>query len=423
MTLAAAMGLWWCALIALLFGSAALALMQPWVAAGRASNEKRPPVSVLVPLREAGEAESVANASIIGLDYPELEVLFSVKEADQGKVQDDGVEHTSPSERCGEGGPTKSGRMGCGPLTRPHWEKMWAAGHTPSGLAGQVHLPYFVEKANRAARFIETAARPGFNPKIANLLEPLDAAAHDFLLIKDAGTALAPGTLAAMMRGFVAGTGLVCAVPIGRAPRSFAASVEAALINTYGARLVLAASVLGAGAGLGAAMLLDRRDLRAAGGLGAIATTIADDHALAKILGRQGLRTVLAVPTVDQDLGARRFADVWRRHLRWAVCRRVEEPMAFHAEPLVGLVAACLAAWFGADWLGISWALLLAAAIVLWPLAEMILAILKGWPVTAGMPFAIILREMLMPVLWLAALLTREIAWGSTRIPVRRRRS
>jgi ceramide glucosyltransferase len=280
-----------------------------------------------------------------------------------------------------------------------------------------------VEKANRAARFIETAARPGFNPKIANLLQPLDAAAHDFLLVKDAGTALAPGTLAAMMRGFVAGTGLVCAVPIGRAPRSFAASVEAALINTYGARLVLAASVLGAGAGLGAAMLLDRRDLRAAGGLGAIATTIADDHALAKILGRQGLRTVLAVPTVDQDLGARRFADVWRRHLRWAVCRRVEEPMAFHAEPLVGLVAACLAAWFGADWLGISWALLLAAAIVLWPLAEMILAILKGWPVTAGMPFAIIVREMLMPVLWLAALLTREIAWGSTRIPVRRRRS
>jgi ceramide glucosyltransferase len=170
-------------------------------------------------------------------------------------------------------------------------------------------------------------------------------------------------------------------------------------------------------------MLLRRSDLQRAGGLEAIATAVADDHALARLLGGQGLRTVFAAETVDQALGGRSLAQIWRRHLRWAICRRLEEPLAFFAEPLTGLLAACVAGCGVAYVLDLPAALLLAATIVLWPLVETALAALKGWPLAWTTPLAILARELAMPLLWLNALLARRIAWGSASIsiPARRR--
>ena len=169
-------------------------------------------------------------------------------------------------------------------------------------------------------------------------------------------------------------------------------------------------------------MLLRRRDLQAAGGLSAILNAVADDHALAKLLRGRGLRPVFAGATVDQDLGARRPGQIWQRHLRWAICRRLEEPLAFAAEPLTGLPAACLAAFAGAAFLGLPAMSLLVLTILLWPAAECVLAWRKGWPLIWAMPFAVLLREVIMPALWLNALLARRLAWGTATIALAGRR-
>lgn len=362
MTLFAALaGLWWLALVALLLGSTLLALLQPALAARRAVAGERGPVSVLVPLRRAEEAQNEANRKLTDLNDPGLEVLFSVQ---------------------------------------------FAASHPP--LKG--------EGVQAPARILFTTPIPGANPKIANLLEPVEAAAHDLLLIKDAATILPPDALTAMMASLAPGVGLVSSVPVARAPGNFAAMLEASLVNTYGGRLLLALSALGGGAGIGAAMLLRRADLEAAGSLRAILRAVADDHALAKLLKARGLRPVFAAATVDQDLGARRPGEIWRRHLRWAICRRLEEPLAFAAEPLTGLPAACLAALAGAALLGLPAIPLLALTILLWPAAECVLAWRKGWPLSPAMPLAVLAREAIMPVLWLNALAARRLAWGTATI-------
>ncbi|QEN89300.1 glycosyltransferase [Labrys sp. KNU-23] len=365
--------LWWAGLIALLLGSTLLALLQPTLAARRAVAGERGPISVLVPLRRIEETQSEASRKLLDLDYPGLEILFSVSR----KQTEGAASHPFPP---GEG--------------------MKRAG----------------------ASLLFTTPIPDANPKIANLVESVEAAVHDLLLIKDAGTILPSGVLAAMTASLVPGVGLVCAVPVARAPGNFAALLEASLVNTYGGRLLLALSALGGGAGIGAAMLLRRRDLQAAGGLSAILNAVADDHALAKLLRGRGLRPVFAGATVDQDLGARRPGQIWQRHLRWAICRRLEEPLAFAAEPLTGLPAACLAAFAGAAFLGLPAMSLLVLTILLWPAAECVLAWRKGWPLIWAMPFAVLLREVIMPALWLNALLARRLAWGTATIALAGRR-
>jgi ceramide glucosyltransferase len=423
--LAGLLSVWWCALVALLLGSALLAALQPWLARGRAGHAERPPVSVLVPLRREEEAQSQANGALGQLDYPAFEILFSVKRdsqrtglSSQGAGLPPHEAGEGPGEGCGQDMALHSDRS---LLPKLNPERRALAGHTPSDPTSSGHLPQLRGEGFRAA-LVTTAPRPNFNPKLANLIEPIEIAANDLLLIKDTATVLPPNGLTAMVAALMPGVGLVCAVPIARAPHGLLAQIEAALINTYGARLLLALSALGGGAGIGAAMLLRRSDLQRAGGLETIATAVADDHALARLLGGQGLRTVFAAETVDQALGGRRLAQIWRRHLRWAICRRLEEPLAFFAEPLTGLLAACVAGCGVAYVLDLPAARLLAATIVLWPLVETALAALKGWPLAWTTPLAILARELAVPLLWLNALLARRIVWGSASIPIPARR-
>ena len=73
-------------------------------------------------------------------------------------------------------------------------------------------------------------------------------------------------------------------------------------------------------------------------------------HALAGI----GLRTVIIGAPIYQMLGARRFADVYNRQMRWAVIRRQNELPGFLAEPLSLSVFVALAAAFAAPLIGWS---------------------------------------------------------------------
>ncbi|MDZ5449350.1 precorrin-3B synthase [Labrys sp. ZIDIC5] len=87
------------------------------------------------------------------------------------------------SEGNAWGGPTKSGRMGCGPLATPFPVGVLLADHTPSAVASQRHLPHFVEKAAAPSRLAGphpagffTAAAP-FGRLDAGQLEGLAAIA------------------------------------------------------------------------------------------------------------------------------------------------------------------------------------------------------------------------------------------------------
>ncbi len=361
---------WW--LLSLFFhlGSTVAACFQPTVRRKSATKHDQPAVSVIVPVKEMAPELEAAFISIFSQSYPQFEVLISA------------AEERSPA----------------------------------LDLARKVAARFPKLKA----RFISNDPRVALNPKINNLASPLAAADHDLILIKDSNIQLDPDQLSGFVSYFTKNVGLVVAAPIGVQPETFPAHIECAIMNGYVARFLLAASAIGWGFGIGAIMLFDRRDFNKAGGIAALAETIAEDHALSKALGRIGLKTVIAASIVRQVVGRRKFTDVWARQLRWLVCRRIEEPMAYYAEPFIGAFFTTGAGAIGATFFGLHAWLLAATTILLWVAAEISFIAIKGLGLSWQSPFAIICSELMLPILWLHARISHKISWGGQPREIRR---
>ncbi|MCI0468159.1 MAG: ceramide glucosyltransferase, partial [Beijerinckiaceae bacterium] len=185
------------------------------------------------------------------------------------------------------------------------------------------------------------------------------------------------------------------------------------------ARLLLGASVLGIGFGVGKAMLYRRSDLAKAGGISAISQSLAEDTALSLALARVGLKTVFSHQTVAQEIGARSFAEIYARQLRWSVIRRQNERFTFPLEPLASPLPAAFAAALAAplascpSWLGF------ALTLSLWFCAETGFALCKSWEVSAWSLLAFLGREVLALASWLHAFTTHEVVWADVRFDAR----
>jgi ceramide glucosyltransferase len=250
------------------------------------------------------------------------------------------------------------------------------------------------------------------SPKLNNLVGAFEGARHDLIFMKDSNTILAPGDLEAAVRQLTPDIGLVAAIPVAVGAENFVACVEQSTMNGAHARVLMTASLVGREVGVGKFMLFRRSDLNRAGGIAMLASTVGEDNAMGKALARLGLKTVFSHRVVRQELGERRLADVYDRQMRWAVIRRDEERTSFLMEPVTFVFPAAIAAAFAAPLAGVIPLLAAAATIAGWFAAETLLAMTKGWGVSAAAPAAFLCREILLPCVWLNAWLTNRVVWA-----------
>jgi ceramide glucosyltransferase len=359
---------WWSAAVALFCISLGAALAQPLVQRRRATRKDRPPISAIIPIKLLDPGFATAQASMFAQDYPAYEVLIAA------------AEQESPALEVA---------------------RRIAASHPEV-----------------SCRFLRSTGTAAVSPKLNNLAAPLAAATHDLVLTKDSNITLDPGTMAAFAQNFTQGVGLVVGVPVAVRAKNFAGRIEACLINRD-ARLLLGASVLGLGFGVGKAMLFRRSDLAKAGGVSAISDTLAEDTAISRELARQGLKTVFSHQTVAQETGARTFGEIYQRQLRWSIIRRKNERFTFPLEPLASPLPAAVAGTLAAplfaspSWLGFSLTLLL------WFCAETGFSLCKGWEVSRWSPLTFLGREILALVAWLRAFTTHDVVWAQVRFDAR----
>lgn len=356
---------WWALSLAILLGSMAL---EPRLR--RSSSKKwEPPLSVIVPVKDSTPELSPALESLLSQSYPNFEVLISA------------TDESSP-----------------------------AIAQARNLAAQYPGVPvHFIARDPHAAE----------NPKINNLALPIAEAKHDLIVVKDATIRLQDGHLAKMVGRFVDDTGLVVSVPVGTRPENFAAEVECTTMNGYVARFLLAASALGMGFGIGATMLFSRRDFERAGGIAKIAQAVGEDHAISKMLAAIGRKTVIE-GTVEQITGKRKLSEVWSRQLRWAVCRRCEEPGIFYAELGFSPLVVSLAGVAGASTIGASALAIFGGTIMVWIAADCLLSAAKGWPLSWRSPFATLCFIFGFPLIWLQARFVRRIFWGDVSFAVAR---
>ena len=276
-------------------------------------------------------------------------------------------------------------------------------------IAAHPHVP---------ARLLIGDQRISHNPKLNNLFKGWQVAAHDWIVIADSNVLMPRDYVQRLLAAWRPDTGLVCSPPIGCRPSGFWAELECAFLNSYQARWQYFADTLGLGFAQGKSMLWRRDELDRAGGLRALASEIAEDAASTKVVRANDKRVRLVDCPFDQPLGYRTAVEVWRRQLRWARLRRAAFPTCYLPEILTGGVGPILASGLIAASLDFSPFGCALAFGVLWYGAEAALAYAAGWPLSLRAVTTWMLRDLLLPTLWIAGWVGNEIVWHGNQMDV-----
>jgi len=264
------------------------------------------------------------------------------------------------------------------------------------------------------ARLLVGDERISPNPKLNNVFKGWCAAANDWIVIADCNILMRPDYIQRLFAAWRSDTGLVCAPPTGCLPAGFWAELECAFLNGYQARWQYLADGLGVGFAQGKTLFWRRSDLEKAGGIRALGIEVAEDAASTKIVREAGLRVRLVNPPASQPLGRRSALEVWKRQARWACLRRATFPLFFAPEILSGAPAPIAALIFVAlqtEGVVLPATVLFAA---LWYGAEFALALTVGWPVSGCFLVCVLLRDLMLPALWLNAWCSNQFEWRGT---------
>ena len=268
------------------------------------------------------------------------------------------------------------------------------------------------------ARLLIGDDRVSHNPKLNNCVKGWRAADHAWIAIADSNVQMPPDYIQRLLAVWQPDTGLVCSPPAGCRPLGFWANLECAFLNAYQARAQYFADTLGIGFAQGKTMLWRRADLEAAGGIAALGAEIAEDAASTKIVRAAGLRVRLTDAPFGQPLGRRRMTEVWRRQTRWARLRRACFPLYFVPEILGGALFPLIAAGYVAYAAGVPVATSVAVLATAWYGAETALVKVARWHLTPLYPVHAIVRDLLLPALWIDAWVGKDFVWRGHQMSI-----
>jgi ceramide glucosyltransferase len=254
------------------------------------------------------------------------------------------------------------------------------------------------------------------NPKLNNLLKGWPHVDADWLIMADSNLELPQDYVQRLLAAWKPTTGIVCSPPIGSVPAGFWAEIECAFLNGYQARWQYAADSLGWGFAQGKSMMVRHRDLATAGGLLALGAEVAEDAAATKLVRAMGLKAELVDAPFSQPLGVRSARAVWDRQARWARLRRVTFPAVFVLEILSTSLAPLVAAAMLAERLDVPAIPVVMAIAVYWYGAEVLLALSVDWHRSWRSPFAALVRDVTVPLLWTQAWLGSSFTWRGNEV-------
>ncbi len=254
------------------------------------------------------------------------------------------------------------------------------------------------------------------NGKLNNMVKGWREASGAWVVFADSNLLLPPNYVERVLSAWTPDAGAVCAPPIGSKPRGLWAEVECAFLNGYQARWQYAADAAGFGFAQGKTMLLRRVIIERAGGITTLGCEPAEDAALTKIVRAQGLSVRLADPVFTQPLGHRTLQQVMDRQTRWAQLRRATFPSLYALEILSGMAAPLAAAVLAAPLFDFSSIEVGAALVVIWLALEAAFTWSSGWHLSCKSPLAWLLRELLLPIVWVRGWLHTSCQWGGRTV-------
>jgi ceramide glucosyltransferase len=305
-------------------------------------------------------------------------------------------------------------------LDYPRYEILFCVAATTDPVVPLVQS-LMAENAGANARLLVGEERVSANPKLNNIFKGWRATAHQWIIIADSNVLMTPDYIQSLFASWRPDTGLVASPAVGCCPTGIWAELECAFLNTYQARWQYFVDYFGHGFAQGKTMLWRRADLERAGGIEALAGEVAEDAAATKIVRGAGLKVRLLNRPLAQPLGRRSAAEVWNRQLRWARLRRATFFVYFLPEIITGGVLPMIGVAVLAGAFGLPLALSVGAFGALWYGGEMVLAVASGWHVSPFAPLYGMSRDLLLPVLFVRALLGNDFVWRGNEMQVERK--
>src|SRR5450631_3308999 len=255
----------------------------------------------------------------------------------------------------------------------------------------------------------------GSNLKISNLINMLERARYEMLVMADSDAFVGPDYLAAVTSPLLDRTvGLVTCAYYGVPTASIWSRLGAMYINEWYVPSVLLACLFGyQGYVSGQTMCMRQGTLRAVGGLRAIANNLADDHRLGKLVSGLGLRIVLSPYMVEGEHDEQNYKSLTRHEIRWMRTLRVLRPRSFR---MIFLTFSFPLATFGLLLTGVgesrsiaAWALFAVTAIV--RLAFHFAPRIPGKRSLFADLWLLPVRDMLLCWIWCRSFFTSRVTW------------
>jgi ceramide glucosyltransferase len=253
------------------------------------------------------------------------------------------------------------------------------------------------------------------NPKLNNVCKGWRAAAHDWLIMADSNVLMPRDYIHRLIAAWRDDTGLVASPPVGCWPHGFWAELECAFLNTHQVRWQYVSDSIGLGFAQGKSMLYRKSEMERIGGIAVLAAEPAEDAATTKIVRAAGRRVRLVDRPFEQPLGNRGAREVWGRQRRWARLRTASFPQFYLLEALAGGAVPLALAAYVVVAVGlplVSWL----APVGIWYGAEAALCHAAGWQLSWRSPFAWMLRDLLLPVLWILGWTGSGVTWRGHHI-------
>ena len=248
------------------------------------------------------------------------------------------------------------------------------------------------------------------NPKLNNVCKGWRAAAYDWIVMADSNVLMPRDYIERLRAAWRPDTGVVSSPPAGCRPQGFWAELECAFLNTHQLRWQYTASAIGFGFAQGKSMLYRRSQIERAGGIRLLAAEAAEDAATTKLVRDLGLHVRLVDAPFEQPLGHRSAGEVWARQRRWAQLRQASFRQYYALEILAGGLGPLAAAAYVVAALDLPLGGVVALAAI-WYGAEAALARAAGWHLSLKSPAAWMLRDALLPLLWIGGWLSRGFVW------------
>lgn len=329
-----------------------------------------PPATIFKPVRGA-DAEAYENfASFCLQDYPQFQIVFGVREADDPAV--------------------------------PIIQKLIA------------------DFSDCDIELVISDKEIGFNAKVSNLQNCFAKAKHDVLLIVDSDIRVEPDYLRRVVAPLQQeNVGMVTCLYRGASARTPAALLEnIGISSTFGPEVCSSRLLEGIAFALGSTIVMRRDILERIGGFPAIADYLADDFVLGNSTAKFGYEVVLSDCVVEHVSAPDSMATMLKHQLRWGRSTRISRPWGYRGLILTYGTATALLALLAWNFSGFAW-WLLATAMFARFLPVFVVGVYGLKDKTLAKFFWLVpIRDLITFGVWLASFVGDEIHWRGVNFRV-----